>query len=426
MAAMYQMNDQEAAMSNYPYAEPHNCDESRGDGEVKLACGCMLPVVAGALSPDGQLKLKQWQTQMVPCSRGSINGTKTTVMRDTGSTTCVVKKSLVMPEQMTGSYELCMLIDGIVKRYPTAMVELDTPYFSGRTKVLCMDNPVQDIIIGNIPGASEVHPNLVNTKATVTPDKVDSTQSLHTGIPKAVPEPITNSEICLSTSTSALNADTTTDMCAPVQTRAMVAKESKPPKPLKVKSVPGLDIGPEELKVKQKADESLKKYRELVDKPTEDGKPQFFEKKGILCRRYFGRRGEDAIVQLVVPKELREKVVSLAHDTLLAGHRGPAKTLNRVQQEFSWPGVHEFVTRYVASCDLCQRNVSKGTVSKAPLGKLPLVETPFSVICVDIVGPISPPSEGFQYVLTTIDMCTRFPEAVPLKISVPVQWLRHC
>ena len=61
-AAMYQMNDQEAAMSNYPYGELHNCNESRGDGEVKLACGCMLPVVAGALSPDGQFKLKQWQT----------------------------------------------------------------------------------------------------------------------------------------------------------------------------------------------------------------------------------------------------------------------------------------------------------------------------------------------------------------------------
>ena len=61
-------------------------------------------------------------------------------------------------------------------------------------------------------------------------------------------------------------------MSAAVQTRAMVVKESKPPKPLKVKSVPGSDIGPEELKVKQKADESLKKYRELVDKPIEDGK----------------------------------------------------------------------------------------------------------------------------------------------------------
>jgi len=118
---------------------------------------------------------------------------------------------------------------------------------------------------------------------------VDVTQSLHTGITKAVSEPVNNSEICLYTNTSAIDVDSTTDMCAAVQTRAMVAKENKPPKPLKVSSVPGLDIGPEELKAKQKADESLKKYRELVDEPIEDGKPQFFQKKVILYRKYFGR-----------------------------------------------------------------------------------------------------------------------------------------
>ena len=44
--------------------------------------------------------------------------------RDTGSTTCVVKSSSVKPEQMTGSYELCILIDGVVKRYLTAIVDL--------------------------------------------------------------------------------------------------------------------------------------------------------------------------------------------------------------------------------------------------------------------------------------------------------------
>ena len=69
----------------------------------------------------------------------------------------------------------------------------------------------------------------------------------------------------------------------------------------------------------------------------------------------------------------------------------------------------------MASCDLCQRNVSKGTVAKAPLGKLPLANTPFAVMCMDIIGPISPPSEGYRYIQTTIDMCTRFPEAIPLK-----------
>jgi len=39
-------------------SRPHNCDESLGDGEVKLACGCMLPVVAGAISHEGERKLK--------------------------------------------------------------------------------------------------------------------------------------------------------------------------------------------------------------------------------------------------------------------------------------------------------------------------------------------------------------------------------
>jgi len=43
----------------------------------------------------------------------------------------------------------------------------------------------------------------------------------------------------------------TQEQCAAVQTRAMVAREIKPPKPRKVKSIPGLDIGPDELKVKQ-------------------------------------------------------------------------------------------------------------------------------------------------------------------------------
>jgi len=77
--------------------------------------------------------------------------------------------------------------------------------------------------------------------------------------------------------------------------------------------------------------------------------------------------------------------------------------------------VHDYVTQYVASCDLCQRNVSKSTVAKVPMGKLLLVGTPFSMICVDIIGPIRPPSDGYRYIFTTIDMCTRFPEAVPLK-----------
>jgi len=147
----------------------------------------------------------------------------------------------------------------------------------------------------------------------------------------------------------------------------------------------------------------------------ENGKAQFFIKNETLYRKYIGKHDEESIIQLLVPESLREKIVSLAHDTLLSGHRGSIKTLNRVLQEFCWPEIHNFVMRYVSSCDLCQRNVSKGTVGKAPLGSLPAIGTPFSVICIDFIGPLSPPPDRNRWILTIIDMCTRFPECIPLR-----------
>jgi len=69
-------------------SRPHNCDESRGNSEVVLACGCMLPVVAGAFSHEGEKKLKYICAGKTPCGVGSVNGHKVKVMRDTSSTTC--------------------------------------------------------------------------------------------------------------------------------------------------------------------------------------------------------------------------------------------------------------------------------------------------------------------------------------------------
>ena len=79
----------------------------------------------------------------------------------------------------------------------------------------------------------------------------------------------------------------------------MVGNEKKLPKPLKINSVPIWDVGPEEIKAKQKEDDSLKKYWDLVGKPVEVGKPQFFLNKGILDRKYSGKKETDEKIQLV-------------------------------------------------------------------------------------------------------------------------------
>ena len=47
---------------------------------------------------------------------------------------------------------------------------------------------------------------------------------------------------------------------------------------------------------------------------------------------------------------------------------------------------------------------------------MPIVNTSFDLVGVDLIGPIFPKSnEGHRYILSIIDYGTRYPEAVPLK-----------
>ena len=73
------------------------------------------------------------------------------------------------------------------------------------------------------------------------------------------------------------------------------------------------------------------------------------------------------------------------------------------------------MARFCKSCDICQRTIQKGRVTKVPLGKMPLIDTPFKRVAVDIVGPTEPRSDKkSRYILTMIDYATRYPEAVAL------------
>ena len=80
---------------------------------------------------------------------------------------------------------------------------------------------------------------------------------------------------------------------------------------------------------------------------------------------------------------------------------------------FCWPGVCADVARFCKSCDICQRTIQKGCVTKVPFGKMPLIDTPFKRVAV--VGPTEPRSDKTsRYILTMIDYATRYPEAVAL------------
>ncbi|KAL1474171.1 hypothetical protein MTO96_038180 [Rhipicephalus appendiculatus] len=89
----------------------------------------------------------------MPTLFGKISGKEITVLRDTESSTVVVRKDLVRDSELTGRTSPVRLIDGSIRILPEAMIEVETPYFSGRFTAMCMTTPLFDLIIGNIDGA---------------------------------------------------------------------------------------------------------------------------------------------------------------------------------------------------------------------------------------------------------------------------------
>ena len=127
----------------------------------------------------------------------------------------------------------------------------------------------------------------------------------------------------------------------------------------------------------------------------------------IFLYRQF-TKGNKITLQLVIPEGFREKVLRLAHETLMSDHLGIKKTLERVVSEFSWPGVCGDVARFCKFCDICQRTIQKSRVTKVPLAKLPLMDTPFKRVTVNLAGPIEPCSDKTgRYILTMIHYATR-------------------
>ena len=127
-------------------------------------------------------------------------------------------------------------------------------------------------------------------------------------------------------------------------------------------------------------------------------------------RRY--KRPEDGILlrQVLVPKKLRNEVLRLGHEGILAGHLGIKKSSDRILTNFYWPGILGDIRRYCQSCDICQRTVEKGSVRKAPVQSVPWVHIHFDKVAIDLIGPLHPvTNRGKIYILTVVDYATRYP-----------------
>ena len=329
----------------------------------------------------------------LPIQKGIVNGKQVSVLRDTGCSGVIIRRDLVNEKQLTGQTQMYISVDRTMRTAPVCEIYIDTPFYCGIVKALCLENPLCDVILDNVKAVvSQPGDFMHKTKQVV--------ETAQTNCMKLKNETIR----------------------VAVQTRSQTkhGNETKTQKPLKIPQLPNIDSA-EAFQKEQLGDLTLTKIWQKVETGEitrrKSMRIKFVKHQGLVYRQILDKHDDTELreKQLVVPKKYRDTVLKTGHDALLAGHMGMNKTIDRIQNSFFWPGMNGDIVRYCKSCDICQRTSPKGRVKKVPMENVPTVSVPFDRVAVDIVGPINPRSKrGNKYILTMVDLATRYPKAVAL------------
>ena len=166
---------------------------------------------------------------------------------------------------------------------------------------------------------------------------------------------------------------------------------------------------PKQLQQLQKNDTYCRDVAKKIHKDRELQKI-FIKEEGVLYRLWI----EDGrtFKCILVPQVLQDFMIILAHD--YSGHNGSRRTYNCLKRQYYWPGIRKQIFRHCKKCKECVLQ-NQGQPEKC-FGHFDSPDLPMEFICMDLVGPIHPPSSrGNKYVLTVIDMLTGFTIAVPIK-----------
>ena len=245
----------------------------------------------------------------LPTAIGTVNGKEVRVLRDTGCTGVVVRRSLVSDGQMLNKQSGVTLINNYRQRCPVARINIDCPFFRGSTDALCIDDPAHDLVIGNIEGSK-------------FPDM--------------------------------------THFSSGVNRKRQSRKDRRKNRKVKVADK-FIRQNRQELVMKQASDIKLKEIRRRVESGSvtksrsfSSGETKFIRRNGLIYRHF--KKNGNVSLQLVVPSSLTHSVMNLAHESRkVVNHRGRKETISKVLDEFYWPGVCREVTQFCRSCAICQR-----------------------------------------------------------------------
>ena len=124
--------------------------------------------------------------------------------------------------------------------------------------------------------------------------------------------------------------------------------------------------------------------------------------------------------RMYVPDDsaLKVRILAECHDSSIGGHLGKDKTMEQVKRRFYWPGMDEFIHRYVTSCDECQRNKPS---QQSPMGlsmplEIPL--HPWQQVSMDLIVALPRSRSGKDAIVVFVCKLTKMVHYVATTTNV--------
>ena len=272
------------------------------------------------------------------------------------------------------------------------------------------------LALSSMPYLRTVHSYAPGTQLFHAPDGAPLTSNwevlvLHA---EAEREPSTTTETLLGVATSAPTTPESTDITSSAANQMVVSTTPVTPPDLRPdRAVVNTDAQVQtaqtqllqQIKTAAQGDEQYQAWMKVEE-------PAVFRTLGGLLWRV-----EGGGLQLVIPNdvEIKDTILEESHSVASAGHMGQAKTWERVNRRFWWPGIRADVLDYIRSCDSCQRN--KHLCKQPPGGLLNPVAIPsrrFEVISVDFVTGLPTTASGHNAIMTITDKMSKLVRFIPM------------
>ena len=115
---------------------------------------------------------------------------------------------------------------------------------------------------------------------------------------------------------------------------------------------------------------------------------------------------------------LKHLVIRESHDVPVGGHFGIDKTIQRVEQTFTWPGMTADIREYVRTCDSCQRSKPVVGKTRGLIRPLPVPADRWDEVSLDFVTGLPRTPSGHDAVLVVVDRFTKWAYFIPTQTTV--------